>query len=216
MERARAGDYAAAVKAVRTRAGMPHAQALEAALLRAAFDDAAAAAVLARMGPPAAGDLMARYERVRQGTPDPALWDVLAANPDGFLELADLYIQWGLLRDALALVTHKYPRPVPALNNALMLYYRSYCRDLLDYTYYAGEDLRVAGTLPIKDVTPRFPGALQVFQLAVQRNPTDANAYVLLALAQQNAGNVPAAREALQNALKLRPGSRTRRRCWRS
>ncbi len=206
MERARAGDYAAAVKAVRARAGMPHAQALEAALLRAAFDDAAAAAVLSRMGPPAAADLMARYERVRQGTPDPALWDLLAANPDGFLELTDLYIQWGLLRDALALVTHKYPRPVPALNNALMLYYRSYCRDLLDYTYYAGEDLRAAGTLPIKDVSPRFPGALQVFQLAVQRNPTDANAYVLLAMAQQNAGNVPAAREALQSALKLRPG----------
>jgi len=87
-----------------------------------------------------------------------------------------------------------------------MLYYRSYCRDLLDYTYYAGEDLRVAGTLPIKDVSPHFPGALQVFQLAVQRNPTDVNAYVVLALAQQNAGNVPAAREALQNALKLRPG----------
>ena len=206
MERARAGDYAAALKAVRARAGMPHLQALEAALLRAAFDDAAAAAVLSRMGPPAAADLMGRYERVRQGTPDPALWEVLAANPDGFLELTDRYIQWGLLRDALALVTHKYPRPVPALNNALMLYYRSYCRDLLDYTYYAGEDLRAAGILPIKDVTPRFPGALQVLQLAVQRNPTDANAYVLLALAQQNAGNVPAAREALQSALKLRPG----------
>ena len=43
---------------------------------------------------------MARYERVRQGTADPALWDLLAANPERLLELADLYIQWGLLRDA--------------------------------------------------------------------------------------------------------------------
>jgi tetratricopeptide (TPR) repeat protein len=64
----------------------------------------------------------------------------------------------------------------------------------------------VAGTLPIKDISPHFPGALQVFEWAVQRNPTDANAYLLLALAYQNAGNVPLAREASQNALKLRPG----------
>ena len=205
-QRARAGDFEAAVQALRADAGMPHALAMEAALLRAAFDDEGAAAVLARIGTPGAGDLMARYERVRQGTADPALWDLLAANPERLLEMADLYIQWGLLRDAMVLLTHKYPRPVPALSNALMLYYRSYCRDLLDYTYYAGEDLRVAGTLPVKDISPRFPGALLVFEWAAQRNPTDANAYLLLALAHQNAGNVSAAREASRNALKLRPG----------
>ena len=149
---------------------------------------------------------MARFERVRQGTADPALWDLLAANPERLLEMADLYIQWGLLRDALVLVTHRYTRPAPAMGNALMLYYRSYCRDLLDYTYYAGEDLRNAGTLPIKDLTPRFPGALQVFQWAVQRNPSDADAHWFLALVHQGAGREAAAREVLQNALKLRPG----------
>jgi tetratricopeptide (TPR) repeat protein len=149
---------------------------------------------------------MGRYEWVRQGTADPPLWDLLAANPERLLEMADLYIQWGLLRDAIALLTHKYPRPVPALSNALMLYYRSYCRDLLDYTYYAGEDLRVAGTLPVKDMSPRFPGALLVFEWAAQRNPTDPNAYLLLALAHQNGGNVSFARNAARNALKLRPG----------
>jgi tetratricopeptide (TPR) repeat protein len=206
MELARAGDYAAAVQAVRARAGMPHALAMEAALLRAAFDEAGAAAVLARMGTPGAGDLMARCERVRQGTPDPALWDLLAANPERLLEMADLYIQWGLPRDAMLLLTHRYPQPVPALNTALMFYYRSYTRDCLDYSYYAGEDLRLAGTLPIQGLSPRFPGALQVFQRAIQRNPADANARFLLALLHQNAGRVSAAREALQNALKLRPG----------
>jgi tetratricopeptide (TPR) repeat protein len=206
MEQAQAGDYEAAAKAVRERANMPHALPMEAALLRAAFDDAGAAAVLARIGSPSAGDLVARYERVRQGTTDPALWDLLAANPERLLEMADTYIQWGLVRDVLVLVTHKYPQPVPALNNALILYYRSYCRDRLDYAYYAGEDLRVAATLPVKDLSPRFPGGLQVFQLIAQRNPTDANARLLLALLYQNAGRVSAAREALQNALKLRPG----------
>lgn len=64
----------------------------------------------------------------------------------------------------------------------------------------------MAGTLPTKDLSPRLLGALQVFQLAIQRNPTDANAHFLLALTYQSAGRVSAAREALQNALKLRPG----------
>jgi tetratricopeptide (TPR) repeat protein len=206
MERARAGDYAAAIRAVREHANMPHAAAIAAALERAAYDDAAAAEVLGRMAPPGGGDLVERYERVRQGALDPALWDLLAANPERLLEMADLYIQWGLVRDALVLVTHKYAQPVPALNNALMLYYRSYCRDLLDYAYYAAEDMRVAGTLPTQGVVPRFAGAEQVFQLIVQRNPTDAHARILLALAQQNAGGTAAAREALDSALKLRPG----------
>jgi tetratricopeptide (TPR) repeat protein len=206
MDLARASDYAGAAKAVSGRTNMPHALSVEAALLRAAFDDAAAAAVLARIGTPAAGDLMGRFERVRQGTADPPLWDLLGANPERVLEMADLYIQWGLLRDALVLVTHRYVRPSPAMTNALMLYYRSYCRDLLDYVYYAGEDLRTAGTLPTKDLTPRFPGALQVFQWAVQRNPSDANAHWFLALVYQSAGREVAAREVLQNALKLRPG----------
>ena len=81
-----------------------------------------------------------------------------------------------------------------------------YGRDRLDYTYYAGEDLRVAAALPVKDLAPRFPGGLQVFELTVQRNPTDANARFLLALLYRNAGRVSEAREALQTALKLRPG----------
>jgi tetratricopeptide (TPR) repeat protein len=206
MDSARAGDYQAAVQAVRARPGMPNAQAVEAALLRAAFDDEGAARVLAGMGTPGAGDLMARYERVRQGIGDPALWDLLAANPERLLEMADLYIQWGLLRDAMLLVTHRYPQPVPALSGALMLYYRSYCRYLLDYTYYAGEDLRAAATLPVKGLSPRFPGELLVLQSTVQRNPTDVNAHFLLALLHHNAGRESAAREALQNVLKLRPG----------
>jgi tetratricopeptide (TPR) repeat protein len=105
----------------------------------------------------------------------------------------------------MLLMTHRYPQPVPALSNALMLYYRSYCRDLLGYTYYAGEDLRVAATLSVKGLSPRFPGGLQVLQLTIQRNPTDASARFLLALLHRSAGRVSAAREALRNALKLRP-----------
>ena len=49
MERGRAGDYEAALKGLRASPGLPNASALEAALLRAADDDAGAAAVLARM-----------------------------------------------------------------------------------------------------------------------------------------------------------------------
>lgn len=206
MERARAGDFIAAAQAVRARTNLPHALAIEAALLRAAFDEPAAAVVLAKIGTPGAGDLMGRYERVRQGTPDPALWDLLAANSERLLEMADLYIQWNLPRDAMLLLTHRYATPVPALNTATMLYYRSYCRDRLDYPYYAAEGLRAAGSLPVQGQPPRYPGALQVFQMMVERSVTDANAHLQLALAYQNAGAIESARESLRNTLKLRPG----------
>ena len=53
----------------------------------------------------------------------------LAAAPDRALEMADLYLQWGLARDALELLGHKGPNGAPAPDDALFLYYRSYCRD---------------------------------------------------------------------------------------
>ncbi|MEO8595742.1 MAG: tetratricopeptide repeat protein [Candidatus Solibacter sp.] len=202
---AQQGNFPAAIEALRKRANVPYAQALEAALLRAGFEEPAAAALLAKSGPPAAGDLMGRFERVRQGTPDPVLWDLLAANPERLLELADLYIQWNLTRDAMQLLIHKYATPVAALHTAMMEYYRAYCRDRLDYSYYAGEALRLAGNLPVQGLVPRYAGAVRVFQVAVERNPADAGAQYLLAYAYQLAGKTPEAQDSLRNALKLRP-----------
>uniref|UniRef100_Q02B52 Tetratricopeptide TPR_2 repeat protein n=1 Tax=Solibacter usitatus (strain Ellin6076) TaxID=234267 RepID=Q02B52_SOLUE len=200
MERARAGDYEAALTIAK-----PPSAALEAALLRASDDDGGAAAALARIGAPAPEDLMARFERARQGTADPALWGALAAAPDRTLEMADLYLQWGLTRDALELLAHDGPNGPPS-GDALFVYYRSYCREELDYQYYAAEDLRLAATLPLKDVSPKLKAALTVLQSASQRNPVDAYAHYLMGLLHRNAGRPAAARDALENALIVRPG----------
>src|SRR5207248_2025070 len=81
----------AALKEVRTRANLPHARVLEAALLRGLDEDEAAAAVVARPAAAGPGDLMQRFERVRQGAPDPALWESLGSQPDKVLEMADSY-----------------------------------------------------------------------------------------------------------------------------
>ncbi len=206
MERGRAGDYDAAVQGLRAKTNSPNALALEAALLRAADDDAAAAAALTRMGSPAATDLMARFERAQQGTADAALWEALVAAPGRALEMADLYLQWGLTRDALELLGHRGPKGAPAPDDALFIYYRSYCRDRLNYEYYATEDLRVAPTRALKDVPPRLGAAVAILQSAIQRNPVDAQAHYLMGMLHRNAGRAAAAREALENALKLRPG----------
>ncbi|MCU1236493.1 MAG: Tetratricopeptide 2 repeat protein [Candidatus Solibacter sp.] len=206
MERGRAGDYDAALKGLRATPNLPNAQALEAALLRAGDHEAAAAVLLARMPAPSADDLVTRFERVRQGQDDQALWATLEAAPDRALELADLYLQWGLTRDALELLGHKGPTGAPAPDDALFLYYRSYCRSLLDYQYYAGEDLRVAGTRSTKGVSPRLASATAVLESAVKRNPADAHAQYLTGVVYYNAGRMEQALDALEGALALRPG----------
>jgi tetratricopeptide (TPR) repeat protein len=206
MEWGRAGDFEAALKGLRASPGTPNAPLLEAALLRAADDDAGAAAVLAKLPAPADNDLIGRFERLRQGNTDVSLWAALEAAPDRALEIADLYLQWGLARDALELLGHKGPRGAPSPDDALFLYYRSYCRAVLDYPYYASEDLRVAGTRGLKDVPARLGAALAVLQSALQQNPVDPYAQYLTGVAQRNAGRMEAARDAVESALRLRPG----------
>ncbi len=206
MERARSGDYAGALQDLHASPNVPNSAVLEAALLRASDDDATAAAVLARLGSPAPADWMARFERTRQGFADPALWEALAAAPDRAIEMADGYLQWGLTRDALELLAHNGPNGPPAPRDALFVYYRSYCREQLDYQYYAAEDLRLAATLPMKDVTPNLRAAATVLQSASQRNPVDAYPHYLTAVLQRNAGRPTASRDALENALTVRPG----------
>jgi hypothetical protein len=109
MRDARAERYAAALAAVRAHPQWAGARLLEAALNRALFEDEAAAAVLAAMPvppAPAADDLAARFERLRQDPDkeDKALWDEFAESPDRLLQMADRFVQWGLYRDALTLL----------------------------------------------------------------------------------------------------------------
>ena len=178
----------------------PDAAALAAALARAGELDDEDRAALPRLE---GNSPMARFERVRQGREDPALWTALAADPERVLDMADTYIRWGLDRDAYELLHGDHP-PLAA-DHQLARYYLGYCRDRLGYTYYASDDFHEASEMPLREIPTRRPGTALVLQLALQRNPLDATAHYLMATLLQSAGQAPAARSELQYALKLRP-----------
>ena len=196
-------DDEAALKALRL-ARPEHARPLEAALLRALDRDEAAAVLMKT--PAAADDWMARYERIQQGASDPALWDALAAQPERLLTMADAYLRWGLTRDAMNLVTHRYAAESAAARHPLVAYYRVYCRDRLEYYYYAAQDSLAAAAVAAGNVQPRGAIAAEVLRGAIQLDPLDASARYLLALLDHNEGRDEDARAGLRAVLTLRPG----------
>jgi Flp pilus assembly protein TadD len=213
---ARTGNARAAVDALRAalRNGSKPARAgaIEAALLRAAGDTGAAAA-LASAAQRDPTDFVTRYESLRQGGTDEALWEHLAADPERVLEIADLYMHWGLYGDALAALEYKYPA-VPANRTepgavlpqdyALVAYYRGYCRERLGKD--AAEDYRTASSQPMRYVFPNRAGTLLVLAAALRRNPADASAHYLLGLEYLNAGMVVQAAGEWRAAQQARPG----------
>src|SRR5205823_6165159 len=90
--------------------------------------------------------------------------------------------------------------------HALVLYNRAYCRDRLEYDYYAAQDFRNATALPVANIVPKGPHAAAVLRLALARDPLDTTAWYLLAVHEQGDGRTDNAREALRTVLRLRPG----------
>jgi hypothetical protein len=195
-------DDEAALRALRA-AKPAHARALEAALLRALDrDDAAAEAMKGAM----TEDWLERFERVQQGGTDAGLWDALAAQPERILEMADAYLEWGLLRDALELTAHRYPAASAAAKHPLLAYYRAFFRDRLDYPYYAMGELKAAAALPPGNIVPRGMMAALVLRHAVELDPMDATARYLMAALAQAEGGIAEARDQLRTVLQLKPG----------
>jgi hypothetical protein len=213
---ARTASARAAVDALRAalRSGAKPARAgaIEAALLRAAGDTGAAAA-LASAAQRDPTYFVARYESLRQGGTDEALWEHLAADPERVLEIADLYMHWGLFGDALAALEYKYA-PVPANRTepgavlpqdyALVAYYRGYCRERLGKD--GDEDYRAASLQPVRYVFPNRAGTLLVLEAALRRNPADASAHYLLGLEYLDAGMAAQAAGEWRAAQQARPG----------
>ena len=197
---ARAGDPDSALEWLKTHPQAADAGALASAMARMAEADEDERAGLP---PVATGSPMARFELVRQGREDPALWTALAADPGKVLEIANRYIYWGLDRDALELLHGEHP-PVAA-DNVLALYDRAYCRERLGYAYYASDDFQKAAEMPVDAGLVPPPGMPLVLQLALEHNPLDATAHYLLGTLLLNAGRTESARSELRNALKLRP-----------
>lgn len=214
---ARSGDYNAAADALRSplslRPKLARAGVVEAALLRAAGDTDRAGAALARVRQLDPTDFVARYEQVRQGVADDTLWEHLAADPERVLEIADLYMHWGLYADAMAALEYKYPLvpsnrtepgAVPPQDYPLVAYYRGYCRERLGQD--AGEDFRAASVQQVRYVFPNRAGTLPVLLAAIERNPSDATAHYLLGLMYLDSRLVAEAAAEWQAVQKARPG----------
>lgn len=124
------------------------------------------------------------FLREQLGDPDLAH---LAADPYRVLNIASAYIRLGLYRSALRVLSRVYPA-VPAdeqepgyilpQKNALVAYFRAWCRQKLGQPYTSG--YREAENLSTEYIFPHTAESLQVLHSALRVNPSDATAHYLL------------------------------------
>lgn len=214
---ARAGSHTEALallgEAAAGGADMVRAWAMQAALLRQAGrrDDAARRLAVWRRIDPTSVAL--RYEAVKSGGSDEALWAHLAADPERILELVTEYMRFGLDGDALQLLSRSYPSGPDVVSEPgsprpesypLLAYFRGFV------TYRTGGDgaahYQAASAMPTTYVFPHRPETLAVLNDVVTRDPRDATAWFLLGSVRLSGGMVEAAMRAWEEARALRPG----------
>ncbi|HEU0107007.1 MAG TPA: DUF5107 domain-containing protein [Vicinamibacteria bacterium] len=210
----RAGDFKRALdrltESVHAAPDAVRAGSLEVALLRHAGRTAVATRRLREWRAVDPTSSLLRYEAVRLGTPDPALWEHLGADPDRVLNLATEYMAAGLYADALDLLERRYPAvgglrtepgAVAPQDHPEVVYYRGYTREkqggsgLVDYT--------AASKLSTRYVFPSRAQSLVVFQRALAANPRDATAHFLLGTLLLASGRAPDAVQEWQEARRL-------------
>jgi tetratricopeptide (TPR) repeat protein len=171
-----------------TRAG-----GLAVALLRRLGGAADARRRLARLTAADPTAALLRYEAVQLeegGAAEPLagpLWRHLAADPERIIEIAVDYIRFGLLDDALDLLSRDYPAgpavvaepgmPSPA-SYPLIAYYRGYARQLAGGD--GAGDFATASRAPTTYVFPNRPETFPVLRAALARDARDATAHFLL------------------------------------
>ena len=162
---ARHGNLTAALdqvgRALAESPAMVRAGAMEVALLRRAGQTEKANHRLAHWAALDPTSAQLRYERVRLGAAEPALWKHLAADPYRVLDLAIDYLEIGSYKDALDLLSRQYPafdaataEPGAVLpqQHPLIAYYRGYCREKLGESGAA--DFAAAAKLSTRYVFP--------------------------------------------------------------
>jgi hypothetical protein len=186
--------------------------ALNVSLLRLTNQEALARERLALLHRALPTDSFLRYEAVRLGQPDPAIWEHRAADPERILEIATQYMHFGLYREAIDLLAHDFP-PSPAGTSdpgtpppaqyPLIAYYRGYCRAAL------GEDgsknFTAAAAMPTAYVFPSRPERLEVLRRAIAADPKDATAHFLLGSLFMTGGMVEEALAEWESARQIRP-----------
>ena len=210
----RAGDFKRALDRLKDSVqGAPdavRAGALEVALLRHAGRTAEATRRLREWRAVDPTSSLLRYEAVRLGTPDAALWEHLGADPDRVLNLATEYMAAGLYADALDLLARRYPSvgglliepgAVAPQGHPEVVYYRGYAHEKQGGSGLA--DYAAASKLSTRYVFPSRAQSLAVFQRALAANPRDATAHFLLGTLLLASGRAPDAVQEWQEARRL-------------
>jgi tetratricopeptide (TPR) repeat protein len=189
--RAAEGDLTGALRvlgsALAERPDMVRAGGLEVALLRTLGDAAGARERLRKWRAEDPTSALLRVESVLLGTPDEALWRHLSADPERVLEVVVDYLDAGLYRDAVNLLSRSYPDIGPDESEpgtprpqdyALLAYYRGYCRAQLGQS--PADDYAKAASQSTRYVFPYRPETLRVLRAALSANPSDAIAHFYL------------------------------------
>ena len=181
-------------------------------LLRHLDDTQAAKQELAKLRLADPANNFLQYESTLLGHDDPALWPHLAADPERILNIAVLYMHFGLYTDAIEVLSRNYPTgpgvvsepgmPRPE-NYPLIAYYRGFCREKLRQDGNA--DFRAASQMPMLYVFPNRPESLPVLERAISSNPKDANAHALLGSLYMSGGMDDAAMKEWNAARELNP-----------
>jgi tetratricopeptide (TPR) repeat protein len=213
---ARAGDRARALRRVResltTDGAAVRLGAVEVALLRHAGRASEAGKRLAhwRALDPTASIL--RYEAVRLGRPDEALWTHLGADPQRVLNLAVEYMALGLWADAVDLLGRRYPvvtglatepGAVPPQDDPEVAYYRGYCRERSGGS--GASDYAAASRMSTRYVFPSRPESFVVLRRALESRPDDATARFLLGALLLASGRADDAVREWQETRRLDP-----------
>ena len=151
-------------------------------------------AVTRAMGQTAHADEIARHVKTLDPTSDFLKEDTgapdlrhLAADPYRVLRVAAEYMNVGLYKKALIVLTRTYPEVAPdetepgsllPQNHPLVRYYAAYCKSKVGEA--AAADWKAASALPASFVFPSSAADQAVLESAVNTSPGDANAHYLL------------------------------------
>lgn len=188
------------------------------ALKRATGDLAAAKILAAESLPRYPTGLFLLNETARLGAPaktgttQPELDRHLAADTNRILNLVLQYNRLGLYVDSLDLLSRNYPKvaseesepgAVSPSQDAILAYYRAFCREKLGQD--AAADYAVASHLPLLYVFPNEPDEITILHAALAANPNDASAHFLLGSLWFSKGIVDPALEEWKQAESLNP-----------
>lgn len=165
------------------------------------------------------GDLRATEEltALQPGAVDPPplstlRLEALASDPERVLAASAEYMRVGLWREALKLLSRRYPA-VPAeqmepgallpQDHPVVAYYRAYCREKLGES--ASGDYAAASRLSTAYVFPNGAQTLAVLEAAVRARPEDAIAHYLLGNLRLASGLVDGAISEWNTAGKIDP-----------